>query len=73
MLLPDRRRGQGSNCFWYFRGLAQLNVVQLRTEDETGRRVLQASRSGDLGSITTVPNRYSPGGEIPVRQQSRNG
>lgn len=66
--------GEGKgNCFWYFRGLARLNVVQLRTEDETGRRVLQASRSGDSGSITTDPNRYSPGGQIPVRQQARNG
>ena len=66
--------GEGKgNCFWYFRGLVRLNVVQLRTKDETGRRVLQASRSGDPGSITTDPNRYSPGGQIPVRQQSRNG
>ena len=61
--------GKGG-CFWYFRGLARLNLVQLRTEDENESRMLEASRSGNLGSITTVPNRFSPGGEIPARKQS---
>ncbi|HEU0116638.1 MAG TPA: hypothetical protein VFQ80_18240, partial [Thermomicrobiales bacterium] len=60
--------GKG-NCFWYFRGLARLNVVQLRAGDENGRRVLQASRDGDPGSITTDPNRYSPGGIVPERKR----
>lgn len=64
-------QGRGS-CFWYFRGLARLNVVQLRSGDENGPRVLQATRSGDLGSITTSPNRFSPGGEIPARKQSQD-
>jgi hypothetical protein len=59
--------GQGG-CFWYFRGLARLNVVQLRSEDENGIQVLEARRSGRLGSIETEPNRFSPGGEIPARQ-----
>ena len=65
-------QGNG-NCFWYFRGLARLNVVQLRQGDENGPRVLQASRDGELGSITTDPNRFSPGGEIPAKKGSQNG
>lgn len=64
--------GKG-NCFWYFRGLARLNAVQLRLEDEDGTRVMQASRNGDLGSISTEPNRYSPGGEIPSRSAKKQG
>lgn len=64
------RQGKG-NCFWYFRGLARLNVVQLRSGDENGPRILQATRSGELGSITTDPNRFSPGGENPVRRQEQ--
>jgi hypothetical protein len=59
--------GRGS-CFWYFRGLARLNVVQLRVGDEEGERVMQASRSGNQGSIETDPNRFSPGGEIAPRK-----
>ena len=58
-------QGQGG-CFWYFRGLARLNLVQLRAGDENGTQVLEASRSGDAGSIVTEPNRFSPGGEIPA-------
>jgi hypothetical protein len=60
--------GKG-NCFWYFRGLARLNLVQLRAGDETGARVLQASRDGNPGSITTDPNRYSPGGVVSDRKR----
>jgi hypothetical protein len=60
--------GKG-NCFWFFRGLARLNVVQLRTDDDENRRVMQASRDGDPGSITTDPNRYSPGGVVPERKR----
>ena len=60
-------KGRGS-CFWYFRGLARLNTVQLREGDEEGTRVMQASRSDGPGSITTEPNRYSPGGEMATRQ-----
>jgi hypothetical protein len=60
--------GRG-NCFWYFRGLARLNIVQLRAGDETGPRILQASRDGDPGSITTDSNRYSPGGVVPTRSK----
>ena len=59
--------GQGG-CFWYFRGLARLNIVQLRSEDENGIEVLEARRSRRLGSIETEPNRFSPGGEIPTRE-----
>jgi hypothetical protein len=59
--------GQGG-CFWYFRGLARLNIVQLRSEDANGNQVLEARRSGRLGSIETEPNRFSPGGEIPARR-----
>jgi hypothetical protein len=61
--------GKGS-CFWYFSGLARLNVVQLRLGDENGPLVMQASRDGNLGSIETVPNRYSPGGAISESKQS---
>lgn len=61
--------GKGS-CFWYFSGLARLDVVQLRLGDENGPRVMQASRNGDLGSIETQPNRYSPGGAIPASEAS---
>ena len=64
--------GEGG-CFWYFRGLARLDLVQLRTGDENGPRVLAANRNGGPGSITTDPNRFSPGGEIPARKRSRNG
>ena len=57
-------QGSGS-CFWYFQGLARLNVVQLRGGDQNGPRVLQASRSDNTaGSIDTTPNRFSPGGEM---------
>jgi hypothetical protein len=63
--------GQGS-CFWYFRGLARLNVVQLRAEDNDGPRMLQANRSGDPGSIETDPNRYSPGGVIQERKAAQD-
>ena len=59
--------GQGG-CFWYFRGLARLNLVQLRAGDENGTQVLGASRPRGPGSIETEPNRFSPGGEIPARQ-----
>jgi hypothetical protein len=62
--------GKGS-CFWYFSGLARLNVVQLRENDLKGARVMQAMRSGSRGSITTTPNRYSPGGEVPDRKGTR--
>lgn len=64
--------GKGS-CFWYFSGLARLNVVQLRENDVTGARVMQASRSGNRGSITTIPNRFSPGGEVTDRKSTRQG
>lgn len=63
--------GKGS-CFWYFRGLARLNVVQLREGAVDGRRVLQASRSGETGSIVTDPNRFSPGGENQSRRQGQS-
>ena len=59
--------GQGG-CFWYFRGLARLNIVQLRRADANGIPVLEARRSRRLGSIETEPNRFSPGGEISPRQ-----
>jgi hypothetical protein len=58
-------QGQGG-CFWYFRGLARLTLVQLRAGDENGTRVLEAGRSRGAGSIETEPNRFSPGGEIPA-------
>ncbi len=63
------RDGAG-NCFWYFQGLARLNVVQLREGDADGQRVLQASRTGETGSIVTDPNRFSPGGENQSRKRS---
>lgn len=56
-----KENGKGS-CFWYFSGLARLDVVQLRLGDENGPLQMQASRDGNLGSIETEPNRYSPGG-----------
>src|SRR5215212_4409416 len=58
-------QGRGG-CFWYFRGLAQLTLVQLRAGDENGTQVLEANRSRGPGSIVTEPNRFSPGGEIPA-------
>jgi len=57
--------GQGG-CFWYFRGLARLNFVQLRAGGENGTSVLGARRPRGPGSIATEPNRFSPGGEIPA-------
>jgi hypothetical protein len=59
--------GQGG-CFWYFRGLARLNLVQLRTGGENGAPVLGARRPRGPGSIETEPNRFSPGGEISARE-----
>src|SRR5215208_6278107 len=59
--------GQGG-CFWYFRGLARLNLVQLRAGDENGTQVLEANRARGPGSIETEPNRFSPGGEISGRK-----
>lgn len=59
--------GQGG-CFWYFRGLARLSLVQLRAGDENGIEVLEARRARGPGSIETQPNRFSPGGEIPRRR-----
>jgi len=56
--------GQGG-CFWYFRGLARLNLVQLRVGDENGVQVLEANRARGPGAIETEPNRFSPGGDIP--------
>jgi hypothetical protein len=55
--------GEGG-CFWYFRGLARLNLVQLRSGNENGTPVLQATRSDGPGSIKTEENRFSPGGEV---------
>jgi hypothetical protein len=60
-------QGQGG-CFWYFRGLARLTLVQLRAGDGNGTQVLEANRSDGAGSIVTEPNRFSPGGEIPARR-----
>src|SRR5215212_12106753 len=59
--------GQGG-CFWYFRGLARLNLVQLRAGGDNGTPVLGARRPRGPGSIATEPNRFSPGGEIPARE-----
>jgi hypothetical protein len=62
-------QGHGG-CFWYFRGLARLTLVQLRAGDKNGTEVLEANRSGGPGSIETEPNRFSPGGEIPAYKNS---
>jgi hypothetical protein len=62
-------QGQGG-CFWYFRGLARLTLVQLRAGDENGTQVLEANRSRGPGSIVTEPNRFSAGGEIPAHKNS---
>ena len=58
--------GEG-DCFWYYRGMARLNVVQLRVGDEIGSPALEASRGRGPGAIDTHPNRFSPGGELPRR------
>ena len=63
--------GVGS-CFWYFRGLARLTLVQLRAGDDHGSPVLEAARSRGRGSIETSRNRFSPGGEISHEQKARN-
>jgi hypothetical protein len=60
-------QGQGG-CFWYFRSLARLTIVQLRDSDENGIQVLEARRARGPGSIRTEPNRFSPGGEIPSQK-----
>jgi hypothetical protein len=62
--------GNGS-CFWYFSGLARLDVVQLRLGDKNGAQEMQARRDGSLGSIETTPNRYSPGDELPERKATK--
>lgn len=57
-----RADGTGAGGCWdYELGMRRLNVVQLRRGDEAGRSVVQATRGEDgPGSITSVPNRYSP-------------
>lgn len=48
-------------CWWYHIVLDRVNVVQLRSGDEAGTVVLQATRDpGGPGSITSVPNAFSP-------------
>jgi hypothetical protein len=63
----DAKGNGNGSCFWYFSGLARLDVVQLRLGDENGAPVMKASRDDSLGSIETAPNRYSPGEELPER------
>lgn len=65
-----KANGNGS-CFWYFSGLARLDVVQLRVGDENGAPVMRASRDDSIGSIETTPNRYSPGDELPERNAAK--
>lgn len=48
-------------CWWYHKVLRRLGIVQLRTGDETGTVVLQATRDpSGPGSITSIPNAFSP-------------
>ena len=48
-------------CWWYHKELRRLGIVQLRSGDEAGAVVLQATRDpGGPGSITSVPNVFSP-------------
>lgn len=48
-------------CWWYHIVLNRLNVVQLRSGDAAGSVALQATREpGGPGSITSVPNAFSP-------------
>jgi hypothetical protein len=67
----DVKDNGNGNCFWYFSGLARLDVVELRMGDEHGAQVMQASRDGSLGSIETEPNRYSPSDELPESKTSK--
>ena len=62
--------GEGG-CFWYFRGLARLNLVQLRNGNEQGPPVLQATRAAGPGSIRTDSNRFSPGGEVSGHKNNK--
>ena len=66
----DAKDNGKGRCFWYFSGLARLDVVQLQLGNESGPSVMQASRDGGPGSIKTEPNRYSPGGALPERKKS---
>jgi len=48
-------------CWDYLVELRRVGVVQLRANGEDGAPVLQATReAGGPGSITSVPNRFSP-------------
>ncbi len=48
-------------CWWYHKVLRRIGIVQLRSGDEAGPIVLQATREpGGPGSITSVPNAFSP-------------
>jgi len=48
-------------CWWYHKVLRRIGIVQLRSGDEAGTVVLQATREpGGPGSITSVPNALSP-------------
>ena len=53
--------GQGG-CFWYFRGLARLNLVQLRTGGENGTPVLGARRPRHSDSPPPQDERQQPKG-----------
>jgi hypothetical protein len=60
-------------CWWYFRGLARLDVVQLRRGGVTGTPVVQASSyEPGPGSISREPNRYSPNA-LPQRARKTRG
>lgn len=48
-------------CWWYHKELRRLGIVQLRSGDEIGTVVLQATRApGGPGSIRSIPNAFSP-------------
>lgn len=59
-------------CWWYFRGLLRLEVVQLRLGSATGPAVLQATSDEERsGSISRSPNRYSPATSAPASRRNR--
>lgn len=54
-------------CWWYLLGIRRVAVVQLRLGTVDGPPVVQATRDdGGPGSITSVPNAFSPPPGSPV-------
>ncbi|MDQ3413232.1 MAG: hypothetical protein M3509_14060 [Chloroflexota bacterium] len=54
------------HCWDYELGMRRIGVVLLRHDDETATVVMRATRGdGGVGSIVSIPNRFSPASPAP--------